>query len=140
MFARGGKVWAKVFGSKFARSGDVGKQSCCGVEWDKNASQTGRNDVIGGFDGKEVRIGMQPCKRADASCRRRAIGPHAWADHLFFFFSSSFFFPFLFFPSFVLTGVDESKATTNESLGGVELFDPRRRDGKEGKSGSNSVG
>ena len=31
------------------------------LEWDKNASQTGRNDVIGGFDGKEVRIGMQPC-------------------------------------------------------------------------------
>ena len=63
----------------------------------KNASQTGREKLIGAFKGKEVCTGMQPCKRADASCRRRAIGPfQSWADHLVFFFSL-----------FVLTGVDE---------------------------------
>lgn len=50
--------------------------------------------LIGGLNGKEECTGMQPCKRADASCRRRAIGPFkAWADHPFFLL-------------FVVTGVD----------------------------------
>ena len=57
-------------------------------------------------DGKEVWPGMQPCRRADASCRRRTIG-FAQAD------------TFLF-SSFVLTGVDETKATANGISGGVE--------------------
>ena len=61
---------------------------------------------IGRRDGKEVWPGMQPCRRADASCRRRTIG-FAQANN------------FLIFLSFVLTGVDETKATANGISGGV---------------------
>ena len=79
----------------------------------KNASQTGREVMIGALDGKEVCTGMQPCRRADASCRRRSVCFfHAWADHYYFFLLISF----------VLTGVDETKATANEGLGGVARF------------------
>ena len=81
----------------------------------KNASQTGREIMIGALDGKEVCTGMQPCRRADASCRRRAIG-------LFFTLGLTTIFFFFFLISFVLTGVDETKATANEGLGGVARF------------------
>lgn len=55
-------------------SGDVGKLVVVFGNGSKNASQTGRGTMIGAFDGKEAWTGMQPCRRADASCRRRAIG------------------------------------------------------------------
>ena len=88
------------------------------LQWVKNACQTGRQNVIGGMDGKEVWAGMQPCRRADASCRRRTIGL-AQADSFFLFFFFSFFL-ILNFLSFVLSGVDETKATANGILGGLE--------------------
>ena len=58
---------------------------------------------------------MQPCRRADASCRRQEIAPLTDPGILTFF---------LLF-AFVLTGVDEKRlkvtlVTANEILGGVE--------------------
>ena len=64
----------EVYGKLFAWSGDVGKLVVVFGNGSKNASQTGRGKMIGAFDGKEAWTGMQPCRRADASCRRRAIG------------------------------------------------------------------
>ena len=49
---------------------------------------------------------LQACRCELQEASDRSL--HAWADHTFFYFT------------FVLTGVDESKATANESLGGVE--------------------
>ena len=89
-------------------SGDVGKLVMVFAMGKECVSDGSRKCHwrIGRRDGKEVWPGMQPCRRADASCRRRTIG-FAQADSFLF-------------SSFVLTGVDETKATANGISGGVE--------------------
>ena len=63
---------------------------------------------------------MQPCRRADASCRRQEIASFGQTLGFLTFFLIFSYYYYLF--AFVLTGVDEKilKATANENLGGVE--------------------
>ena len=79
------------------------------LQWAKNACQTGRENVIGGLDGGTVRRCGQECSLASVQMQV-AGGERSVLPKLTLFL----------FSSFVLTGVDETKATANGISGGVE--------------------